>query len=142
MTKNKTFYISHHFPSAVRDKDAPEPAAFYEKSKKVYKAPLPILYFSWLSHALIHRSQMRRIQSCVFSPRRAFIPFIQPSIFSISSPQQTRVPPPASNTTTTFPQTLQRYFSPSASTTMSATFHLFLAGVFLEVFISGKRKSM
>ena len=42
------------------------------------------------------------------------------SIFSISSPQQTRVPPPTSVTVTSLPQILHRYFSPTFSTPMLA----------------------
>lgn len=36
----------------------------------------------------------------------------------MSSPQQTRVPPPALVTVTSFPQILQRYFSPTSLTAM------------------------
>lgn len=43
------------------------------------------------------------------------------SISSISSPQQTRVPPPAFVTTTSFPQILHLYFSPVFSTPIGLT---------------------
>lgn len=124
MTKTNLFYISHHFPNAVREKTAPATASFIKNNKlnKIDIAALLFRAFPMVSHARIQRPQTRRIWSFVTSPRSSFIPSIQPSIFSISSPQQTRVPPPTSTTMTTLPQTLQRYFSPSVSTTMFATF--------------------
>jgi len=43
------------------------------------------------------------------------------STFSISSPQQTRVPPPTLVTATSLPQMLHLYFSPTFSTAISKT---------------------
>src|SRR3990172_1998969 len=44
-----------------------------------------------------------------------------PDISSMSSPQQTRVPPPAFVTVTSLPHMLQTYFSPTFSTAINSS---------------------